>query len=320
MNILITGGNGFVGQHLISELSKNNKISVICRKKHDLKYIDIEKFKNVKVHYGADILDYNKILPYFGGMDAVFNLAGYVSFKQKDRKKLIAINKEGTLNVLNACREHNIKKIIHISSTAALGFSNKAINEESTFNWKKYKKCVYSYSKHLPEKWLLDSQAIIAYPSLILGPGDYANTLKLITAVKEKKAFNMPGRNSVIDVRDLTKALLILLKKGIPKNKYIIAGRNYSFHEINSTIARQLNTKKPGISIPREFESAIKMLARLYEKFSNNPAVTYENIFFAFKNRIHDDSKIRALGFKQKYLLDQTIKDAIIDSTEKELL
>ena len=118
-----------------------NKITVVSRNLHSEQHISIKSIKSsqkVKIFDKFDIQDNKKIIKYFKNQDVVFNLAGLISFKQKDKSKLISINHLGVLNVLKACEKMNVKKLIHLSSTAALGFGDSLINEDHEFDWSKF--------------------------------------------------------------------------------------------------------------------------------------------------------------------------------------
>jgi len=315
LNILITGGTGFVGQHLLQKLSKESvNILVLARKKQSSSYIDIYNLVNVKFKYNIDILNTTSYFKYFENIDVVIHLAGFVSFKQRDKKKLIDVNYRGTLNILKACEKYKIKKFINISSTAALGFSDNLIDENFQFNWSKFQKCVYSYSKYLVNDEILKSKcnSIIVYPALILGPGDKGNSLKFVQAIQnEKIPFNLPGRNSLIDVRDFVESLSLLIKKDIKNKSYIVVNENYSFKEINGIISKVVNVTPPQKTIPYKYVSFFSSLSLILEKLSNKSDLNYENIFLGFQNREHDNTKIKELGFKPKYSLKNTVKDII---------
>src|SRR3989338_1914831 len=273
--ILITGGNGFLGQHLIKALSEEKEecqIKVICRNKHDsYYYYDIHSFPNVEVIYGIDISKYDIIEPHFNGINTVFNLAGMVSFNRRDKQKLININVEGTSNVLQACKVNKVKRLIHVSSTAALGFSKQIIDENYKFEWNNEdRKNKYSYSKHLGEKIIeneienemenrresdikseIKIKTIIVNPSLIMGPVDTINSLKLISSINNKLVpFNPPGSNSIVDVRDVAKALVFLMKKEEASGKYILNSASLSFKDLNNIIARELKVPEINKILP----------------------------------------------------------------------
>ena len=304
MNILITGGTGFVGQHLVKQLNKKHNIIVIGRKSCELKQKNVNYFNN------CDITKYETIQKYFKNIDIVFNLAGYISFKQKDRKNLIKINFNGALNVLRACEKYNVKKLIHLSSTAVFGFSDKIINENFKFDWSRHKKLVYSYSKFLPEKKLLSSKinVVILNPPTILGPGD-EKILVLFRKIKNGLVFVSSGRNSFIDVRDVVNGLILLMKTKVQNRKYIVIGDNNSFYDFNNLVANLLQSKKPRYIIAKPIGFILSKFVLMFDKYIKN--VGYENIFFAFKDRVHDDSKIRRLGYKPKYNIKQSLKDSI---------
>ncbi len=316
MNILIIGGQGFVGQYLVKELCNDskNKLTIVSRNTHPKQHVPIGSSKKVNVFDGFDIQDYKKIVRYFKNQDVVFNLAGLISFRQKDKSKLIDINHLGALNVLKACETMNVKKLIHLSSTAALGFSNSIINESYEFDWSKNKKCVYSVSKSLSNNQIENSKcnSVIVFPSLILGPGDKHNTFRLIDAIyKRKIPFSPPGRNSIVDVRDLAKALVLLMQSKNKHSRYIISGGSYSFKEINRKIAECIGVKPPKYEMPKFLLSPLTILAHILEIFSKNPPITYENIYMSFKDRNHSSSRIKEIGFRFQHTLEQTIIDSI---------
>lgn len=316
MNIVIIGGQGFVGQYLVRELSKNstNSITITSRNTNKSQYINTSQYPNVTTITGFDIFNQNNILQYVQNQDIVFNLAGLVSFKQKDKSLLNNTNHIGALNVLKACEDGKVKKLIHLSSTAALGYSNTIIDEDHVFDWSHNKKCVYSFSKSLANTHYKKSSlnTIVVYPSLILGPGDNNNTLKLIHAIKKNTIpFNPPGKNSTVDVRDLARALVFLMNHKNKHQEYIIAEGSYSFKQINTLIAKQLNVKPPKLTLPHYMLSPLLFLVDILERFSENPTITYENLYLSFKNRTHGSMRLKELGFQFEYSLQKTIEDSI---------
>jgi dihydroflavonol-4-reductase len=308
--ILVVGGTGFLGQHLVREKSKQKDVTikVLARKKRK----NLFEAKNVEYVFGVNIANIQTIPP-FEGTYIVYNLAGMISFHQKDRTKLLNVNNKGTLNILKICEKAKIKKLIHISSTAALGHSTNIITEETYFPWFKNKKLVYSYSKHKPERTILNSPipSIIVYPPLLLGPGEKINLKKIVDLIKKKSKLAPPGKNSILDVRDLVRALLLLEKKGEINQKYIVTGKNYSFKKLLDLVAIQLNKKGPKFVLPSIFEKPIAYLALIIEQIYPNFPIPYENLTLAFKKRIHDSSKIRKLGWEPRFTLQETIRDSM---------
>lgn len=320
--ILITGGCGFLGQHLIHELLKKKgyKIKAIDLKDSQYKVYDFRD--KVEYAFGKDITNYNKIKDEFKNIDVVFHLAGFISFWKRHEKQLFTVNALGTKNVLKACFNNKIKKVIHVSSVAALGFTNqqnKPVDEEFKFSWKGAKGKCYMISKHKGELYALKYankglNCIIANPGSMGGPGDMTNYSKLIKAIKEGKIpFNMPGGNNLLDVRDVAKGLIKIMEKGIKGERYILSGHNYSFRKINSIIAKCVGVQPPKKNILKIFHKPIYILFLAIENLSRKPPkLTSDTIDSSFMFRYFDNSKARReLNWKPTISFNKTIKDSI---------
>jgi len=124
LKILITGGTGFIGSHLTQFLKKDNDITIYDVKK------PIEK--DVKFILG-DILDEQKILQSFQDFDAIIHLAATVGVKNTETNPVLTLNTNilGTKNILEACKKHNIKKVILASSSEIYGEPRKVPIDET---------------------------------------------------------------------------------------------------------------------------------------------------------------------------------------------
>ena len=124
MKILITGGTGFIGSHLTQFLKKD----------HDVTIYDIKKpiEKDVKFILG-DIIDGQKILQSFQDFDTVIHLAAAVGVENTETNPILTLNTNilGTKNILEACKKHNIKKVILASSSEIYGEPRKVPIDET---------------------------------------------------------------------------------------------------------------------------------------------------------------------------------------------
>jgi UDP-glucose 4-epimerase len=151
---LVTGGAGFIGSHIVESLLQDG-----------LKVISIDDFSaGKKINYSSfidnpnfsfvecDITDFNKLLPCFEGVDIVFHEAvskNTVCMQNPGRD--LAINAQGTLNILEASRKHNIKKFIHASTGSVYGDAKYyPTNEDHPVNPNSY----YGVSKLAGEKYV----------------------------------------------------------------------------------------------------------------------------------------------------------------------
>ncbi len=324
--ILVTGGCGFLGQWLVKDLlDKYNDaaIRIIDLKKNNSPVYDFTAEDRVTTHTGKDIRSLTSIIDEFAGIDAVFHLAGLVSFSLRDREKLFSINVQGTKNVIKAAITNNVKLFIHISSTAALGYNQKnarAIDEEYKFDFSiaRKKKKYYMLTKHLAdlevEKAISDGlNAIILHPALMYGPGDRHNSSRVIQAIKAGRIpFNMPGGNNLIDVRDVSRGLMAALEKGAPGRHYLLSGHNLSFRQINRIIAETVNGERPKLTLPQFLNTPSYLLFHLIEMVSRKKLeLTADDIDSAFKFRFFDNRRAgKELNWEPQIPFETTIKDA----------
>jgi len=319
-NILITGGCGFLGQYLTHELLKNkiHKIKVLDLKENENKVYDFKD--RVEYVFEKDVVDFKAIKDEFQNIDVVFHLAGFVSFWMGHEEQLFSVNELGTRNVLQACLDNNVKQVIYVSSVAALGFNNKKdepVNEEFEFDWKRAKGKHYMISKYKGELSALEYadkglNCIIASPGSMYGPGDVANSSRLIKAIKERKVpFNMPGGTNILDVRDVAKGLVKVMEKGRKGERYILSGYNYPFRKMNLIIAESAGVQPPQRTLPKIFHRPLYILFLIIEKLSrDHPKLTSDMIDSSFVFRYFDNSKARReLDWEPAIPYSQTIRD-----------
>ena len=329
-NILITGGCGFLGQHLIKSLTDKHpdvKIKVLDLNQSRCCIINHSNNKNIQTKINKDITDYNSIKDDFKNIDAVIHLAGIVSFSLKDKSLLKKVNVDGTRNVLKAAHENKVKHFLHISSVAALGYNDKKnhpVDEEFRFNWNiaKKRKKYYMLTKHLADNEVKrftqkGLKTTVLYPGLMLGPGDITNSAKLINAIKENRVpFNMPGGTNIIDVRDVSEGIVRALEKDLvdtEKNDFLLSGHNITFKELNTIIATEVLTRPPKTTLPKILNPLMFRILLLAESISNKKLeLTADNLDSAFKYRYFTNNKAKKhLDWQPKINFQKTIKDTI---------
>jgi len=266
MRVLITGAGGFVGQHLIRELSANG---------HDIIAFDMNfpsPVNSTVRQYKGDLLDIECLnsLITSTAPDACVHL-GAISFTPSGKNnapKMFSVNVVGTINVLEAFRKNAPSARILVISTAHVYgtvASGCRIKEESPLN----PSSMYAISKAAADIATLeyskqhDMYTMTARPNNHIGPGQstifvipsFAQQLKQLTKNNTNISFlagNMDSIRDFTDVRDVVTAYRLLLEKGQPGKAYNISSNNLlSIKTVFTELCRLTNTK-PEIVIDKE--------------------------------------------------------------------
>lgn len=308
--VFVTGGTGLLGSHLIfSLISKGHKVRAMHRKQSNRDII-------VKVagYYGGiheealsliewiecDMGNYECLKNAIYGTGYVYHCAAAVSFASSDKDKLISNNVQGTKNVVSACLEAKVEKLCHVSSTSALGASDGdfMVTEENEWDENDYHS-TYGISKHLSEEevWKGIEKglcAVIANPSIILGPGDWdRSSAALFSKIDRGMLFYTDGMTGYVDVNDVVKAMITLTESDIDSERFIINSENISYGELFRMIVRKLGRREPVIKVGKTMKWLLSPLAGLAEKVPGNRIpLTKEMLNAAWSKVSFDNSKI----------------------------
>ncbi|HET8839514.1 MAG TPA: NAD-dependent epimerase/dehydratase family protein, partial [Flavobacteriaceae bacterium] len=228
--ILVTGGTGLVGSHLLAKLIETEKnVRAIYRSVEKLnipkKIFSYYFQENTDFYFSkiewvqADITDIPALTVAFQEITHVYHCAGFISFDLSEEKKLRKINIEGTANVVNLCISFQVQKLCHVSSIATLGksISGKKINEESYFEQTK-NNSFYSISKFGAEMevWRGSQEGLdvlIVNPGIIIGPGIWdSGSGLLFQKVWKGLRFHFPKTTGFVAVEDVVKTMMMLME------------------------------------------------------------------------------------------------------------
>jgi dihydroflavonol-4-reductase len=306
--ILITGATGLVGSHLLLELLRNGKqVRALKRAGSSTSIVD-----KIFAHYNfpapdksiwveGDITDYFSLLDAMEGVEQVYHCAAMVSFSANDEETLTKVNVEGTANVVNAAMEKGVKKLCHVSSTAALGrANNEKIISEETF-WKiSDKNSAYAISKYAAERevWRAAEEGldtVIVNPCIIIGPGDLEKSSgRMIQSVRKGLKFYPGGANSFIDVRDVVKLMIALTESELKNERFILAAENLDYKKVFELIAAALNKPAPGIRATALMSALAWRAAWFLGLFSNSsPFITRETAMTGQQRNVYSNKKIK---------------------------
>ena len=177
--ILVTGGAGLLGEELITQLLVQGKQVRAIYNKTPLADFRSENLQQLQ----CNILDVVGLEEAMKDIEQVYHCAAIVTFNPKRKQEMFKINIEGTANVVNAALEARVKKMVHVSSVAALGRirENTPINE--SMNWtEETSNSNYGQSKYLAELEVWRGigeglDAVMVNPVVILGAGDWDSAI-----------------------------------------------------------------------------------------------------------------------------------------------
>lgn len=250
--ILITGGTGFIGAYIIKNLvEKGFNVRTLRRSDKTPFFIPSSVVEKVEWVQG-DVLDAVSLYDAMEGVDAVIHAAAIVSFAKGNRHAMYQINIEGTANVINAAIDHNVQRLVHVSSVAALGRTTKPELISEQKKWEDNKQNThYAITKHRAELEVWRGfaeglEGVIINPSTVLGFGDWHQSSCVIfkNAYKEFPWYTK-GLNGFVGVEDVAEAAVQLLLSDITQKRFVVNAENISFQHLFTMIAEGFGRRPP---------------------------------------------------------------------------
>lgn len=235
MKVVVFGGSGFLGSHVVDELIKRG---------YEVRVCDIVKSEYIdeKIFFKCDILDIKSIKEAIKGFDVVYNFAGLadINVAIKEPLKAIELNILGNTNILEAMRAEDIKKFFYASS--AYVFSNKGsfygISKQAS------EKIIEEYSN------LFEIEYIIIRYGSVYGPrADKQNRIYrlLKDAILNKKITFLGNGKEIreyIHVKDAAKLTVDLLESNYKNEHFILTGvEKHTYKELLRLIKEMFNNK-----------------------------------------------------------------------------
>ena len=336
--IIVTGGTGLTGAHLLLRLAqKEEKILALKRKTSDTAmtakifsfYTDKPEKLFSKIEWvNGDILDIDSLISLINKGDTVYHTAARVSFDPAEKAQIMETNVTGTANVVNACLEKKAGKLAYVSSIAALGRAdNKEVTTEES-EWKTdVQRSPYAISKYEAEREVWRGiaeglKAVIVNPSIILGPGDFSKgSLKMFQTVYNGLKVYTPGMNGYVDVMDVAEALIRLMESKISGERFILNGANVSYKELFEMMARAMHVRPPTYKAGRLLSEMSWRILKIQALITGKqPLITKQTARTANSSYRYSNQKIReATGMRFTPLSTTIERTASIFLKEKRI-
>jgi dihydroflavonol-4-reductase len=330
-NILVTGGTGLVGSHLLAQLSlQGNQVRALYRN-----VASIEATKQVFSYYSddfqtlfknvtwvqADITDLPALTPCFEGIKQVYHCAAMVSFKKSDYEIMRKTNIEGTAHMVNLALDFQVEKFCYVSSIATMDKNPNidSIDEQNEWNpeHNNYGYAITKYGGEM-EVWRGTQEGlkvVIVNPGVILGSGFWEhNTGKFFSNAAKGFKYYTLGETGFVGVNDVAKAMIQLMASDLVNERYILVSENKSFQYILSSIAQAIGAQVPQVKITPFWSEVAWRMAAVYSFFSGKPAlITKQSARASHQKFTYLSQKIKdQLGFEFESL-EQTIQRSAKD-------
>ncbi len=258
--VLVTGGTGLVGAHLLLYLlRKKVTVRAIHRKESNLKRVEkvFNYYKNTSELFEqidwveADLNNIPALERAFENVSHVYHAAALISFDPNDYESLMKTNVEGTANIVNLCIANKIKKLCYVSTIGTIGKNMTYALSTEENEWNVQEANVYALSKYDAEMeaWRGSQEGlpvVMVNPGVIVGPGFWnTGSGALFTTANKGYKFYPPGGTGFISVHDVIKMMVALMDSKIENERFIAVAENMSFQAVLTQLTTALGKRPP---------------------------------------------------------------------------
>jgi dihydroflavonol-4-reductase len=320
--ILVTGGTGFLGSHLVSGLARGARGAA-----GDVRVLAQSAPPTWLRELGVEIVAGGVTKPEdvaraLEGVDRVYHLAGMVSHKPSDGHRMYAVHVDGTRVLCEAAVRAGVERIVMSSTSGTIAASKRADDmpdESSTAPLEVISRWPYYTSKLYQEETARricadHVELVTVNPSLLLGPGDdrLSSTRPVLQFLAREILMIPPGGLNFVDARDVAALLPVAMDRGTPGERYLVGAYNWTFEEFFGRLARLTKVAAPRFKSRGPLPLlATRAQAALYRQWGRRPPVEPQSVEMAEHFWYFDSGKAaRELGFQPRDATD-TLFDTV---------
>ena len=337
--ILVTGGTGLVGAHLLLNLTQQDSaVRAIHREGSDLQrvrrifqqYLPSSEAARCFSKIQWMVVSMNEVPALeeaFEGIRKVYHCAAKVSFDPRNYQELRKTNIQGTANIVNLCISHGIDKLCYTSSVATLdaGLGEKFITESSL--WKpELPHNQYAISKYGAEMevWRGSQEGVpvvMVNPGVIIGPGIWdSGSGVMFPQIFDGLKYSFPKVTGFVGVDDVVRVMIGLMGSDLKNEKFVVVAENRSFEDVLNLVAASLNKPAPS----RQLRPWMIYLGWLYQRSigrwtSKEQRLTKNSHKTLFAESLYSSEKLKqTLGFEFEPLEEVIARTGKIYLNERE--
>jgi dihydroflavonol-4-reductase len=304
---LVTGGTGFLGEHVCRELhAGGDRARSLARTSSPiLAALGVDEVR-------GDVTATEDLRGALAGVAGVFHLAGVVSRDPADSQRMMRVHVDGTRRVLEAAAAAGIRRVVVASSSGTVAVSrDDRIHDErdgyatrTVAGWPYYASKIYQEKLAFELGERLGLEIVVVSPSLLLGPGDrrLSSTLDVLRFLRKQIPIVPDGGINFVDVRDAARATVEAMRRGRPGERYLLGGPNWTVEEFFGRLSRAAKVGAPRLKLPAGLSRwSAGVLEELYRARGKEPPVDRISVEMSQHFWYVDSTKAsRELGFEAR--------------------
>ena len=317
--VLVTGGAGFIGSHLVLLLlERGADVRVLEHPRAAVKHLPLDRVDVVR----ADIRDRQAVEQAVRGCSAVYHLAANPQLWTQRRGHFRQVNYLGTVHVLEAALAAGARRVLHTSTESILTRVRQTspIAEDQQVSLRDvigpYCRSKYLAERHAFRLASSGAPVVIVNPTLPVGPGDHGRsppTQMILDFCRGKRREYLDAELNVIDVRDVALGMVLALERGRPGRRYLLGHENVSIRGVFGILARLTGLPEPRWRVPYPMALAAAYVSELLADVVTHraPAATVTGVKLT-RRVMHFDARrsLEELGLNPRPV-QESLADAI---------
>ncbi|HXI59848.1 MAG TPA: NAD-dependent epimerase/dehydratase family protein [Polyangia bacterium] len=285
--VLVTGGSGFLGSHLVRELCRRGEagdLRVLAQSAPPpwMRALPIE----IAAGSVTSAADMTRAME---GVDRVYHLAGLVSPKPADAHRMYDVHVNGTRTLCEAAARAGVKRIVMASTSGTVAVSTRAdeLPDETSpapvdiiARWPYYASKLYQ-EEAARRACAHKIELVMLNPSLLLGPGDdrLSSTRVVLSFLAREIPLIPPGGLNFVDVRDVAALFPVAMERATAGERYLVGGYNWPFDEFLGRLERLSKVTGPKLKARGKLPLlATRAQAALYRHWGRTPPVEPQSL------------------------------------------
>lgn len=315
MTTLVTGAAGHLGLTLVQSLLERGETvrALDLRPTDQLRALPVEVVE-------ADLTDASALSAAFVGVERVFHTAALISLAMDKWPQLEAVNVEGVRQIVQQCREHGVKRLVHFSSIEALDLEADAPVTEDTPLVTEDFPIPYGRSKAMGQRVVMEAvrdglDAVICYPTGILGPNDYAfrASNQVLRRLRDGEPLVMVDAGlDWVDVRDVADGAIAAAEHAPAGATYLLGGRYATIEHLQTIIKEHTGADLPSRRITLRQVEWMLPLVKLQARLTRKPPIVTKAMLYPLKHGgpVSHARATEELGYTPRPL-EETTADAL---------